>query len=316
MGSKLAEALRKNRERSSKNFLPFFKFPEGKTDIRILPAAKGDDKDDWFLPVGFHYNVDEKRPIGCRYETNWEQERCPICDLVKEMRGDGLNDEANRISVRRQYLVRAIVRGEEDTGAQIVRLPSTLFQSIGEIVNDEEAFGEVLNPGSKGRYIRVFKTGKNLDTKYSAQALPKNEPALEKSRLDELKEILSGLTPISSLVEVPSFDEVEKVVENTIGYTASSGMGEMYEDDDEETPDDLLDEEGVDDFFTDDEEEDTPDDEEEEENDPDAWMNQNYDDDDDLDETDDDTKSSVKADLEAELGSVVKKRGRPKTKRS
>jgi hypothetical protein len=310
MGSKLAEALRKNRERSTKNFLPFYKFPEGKTDIRILPAAKGDDPDDWFMPVGFHYNVDDKRPLTCRFETNWEQEECPVCELVKEMRVDGLNDEANRINVRRQYLVRAIIRGEEDTGAQIVRLPSTLFQAIGELINDEETFGDILNPGSKGRYIRVFKTGKNLDTKYAAQAIPKNEPALEKSRLDELKDILASLSPIVELVDIPSFEEVEKVVQAKIGYTATSGMGESFEEEDDD--DSATADVEIDDFFADDDEEDDS------EDDPDAWMEDEDDDDDDLDVSAlaerDQAKAEVTGDLEEDLAKVtkVKKRGRTK----
>ena len=323
MGSKLAEALRKNRERSTKNFLPFFKFPDGKTDIRILPAAKGDDPDNWFLPVGYHYNVDDRRPVTCPYETNWAQEDCPICEVVKEMRTSGMNDEANKISVRRRYLVRGIVRGEEDEGAQIIGLASTLFQAIGELINDEETFGNILSPGGKGRFIRVIKTGKNLDTKYSAQALPKTEPALESSRFDELKDILLGLTPIETLVVVPGSAELEKIAMSKIGFTAGGGMGDSFEEDEDvlaETTeeedetfdldmsgDDNIVPEEQDDFFGE-EEDDSDVEEDPDAEDPDAWLNSKPED------AKATAKSTVKADLEAELGDAVvtKKRGRTK----
>jgi hypothetical protein len=326
MGSKLAEALRKNRERSSKNFLPYFKFPEGKTDIRILPAAKGDDKDDWFLPVGMHYNVDDKRPLNCPYETAWAEDPCPICEMVKELRSDGMNDEAQKMSVRRQYLVRGVVRGEEDEGAQIIRLPSTLFQAIGEIIEDSDEYGDVLNPGAKGRDIRVTKTGKNLDTKYSASPRIKTSMALPKK--DDIIALIKSLEEISSLANVPSFDELEKLLKEKVGYTVS--MGDSFDDDDEDDAapdvddDDLdieieeeddddqsVDAEEVDDFFGDDDD----DDDDDEDN---SWMEEDKDDDEFDGAEEDDGKTGVKLDLEEDLGKkhkVTKKRGKSRTKK-
>jgi hypothetical protein len=228
--SKLAEALRKNRERSSGQFLPFFKFPSGKTVIRILPASAKDDDGDWFLPVGFHYNVDDKRPITCRYETQWAEDNCPVCDMVRELRSDGMNDEAGRIALRRQFIVRAIVRGEEDKGAQMIRLPSTLFQAVGEIIRDEETFGDVLHPGPKGRDIIVVKTGANLQTEYQANAHPKNVPALPTP--EETKALISAFPVIADLVTVPDEEEVAGVLKAKFGYV--SAMGDVYEEEDDD----------------------------------------------------------------------------------
>jgi len=331
--SKLSEALRKNRERSTKNFLPFYKFPKGKTDIRILPAAKGDDSDDWFVPVGMHYGVDEKRPINCHYETFWAEDPCPICEMVKELRSEGMNDDANRMSVRRQYLVRGIVRGEEDKGAQIIRLPSTLFQAIGEMIEDVAEYGNILSPGPKGRDIRVNKTGENLDTKYSAA--PRLKPAMVLEDKAEAKELIAGLEPIAGLVSVPSFTEIEKVMNEKIGYTTT--MGDSFDDDEdigdieerqavEEAEDDEVDEptgavdaNEVDDFFDDDEDEDDDDDE--------NWLKKD-DDDDDFDaapeveeeEEKPEKKTTVKMNLEEDLAkkhkvTSGKKRAKSRTKK-
>lgn len=233
--SKLAEALRKNRERSSGQFLPFFKFPSGKTVIRILPASVKDDDGDWFLPVGYHYNVEDKRPITCRYETQWAEDKCPICDMVRELRSDGMNDEAGKIALRRQFIVRAIVRGEEDKGAQMVRLPSTLFQAVGEIIRDEETFGDVLYPGPKGRDIIVVKTGQNLSTEYQANAHPKNVPALPTP--EETKTLISAFPSIMELVDVPTFEDVNDILKSRFGYV--SAMGDVYEEDDDDGDNDI-----------------------------------------------------------------------------
>jgi len=270
--SKLSEALTKIRERSSGKFLPFFKFPSGKTIIRILPASPKDDAGDWFLPVGFHYNVDEKRPITCRYETQWAGDECPVCNMVRELRGDNMNDEANKIGLRRQFIVRAIIRGEEAKGAQMVRLPSTLFDAIGEIIKDEETFGDVLHPGPAGRDIIVVKSGQGLGTEYQANAHPKNVPAL--ATPEEVKALISSFPPISSLVTIPTKEEVEGTLKAKFGYV--SAMGSVYDEDEDEEAEDT-EEWGTDD---EDEDEDTPQDEDwgitrdddEEEDELDAWM--------------------------------------------
>ena len=227
---KLQEALRRNRQRSNSNFLPIFKFPDGKTDIRILPASKKDNKDDWFIPVGQHFNLEDKFGVFCPYETFWADDDCPVCDTVRELRRDGLNDEANKLAVRRSYYARAVIRGEEDKGAQIVRLPSTLFTQIGEIVAQEDVFGDVLHPG-KGRDIRVTKSGSGLGTSYTAIALPKTRLILD--TVEKTKELLIGLDNIASLVDVPSAEHLKKLLEDKIGFSAAApSLGDTFSDED------------------------------------------------------------------------------------
>lgn len=276
--AKLQRALKLSRERSNNTFTPTYKFPDGPTDIRLLPASKQDDADDWFVPIGQHYGVEEKFGVYCPYETFWAEDDCPICDSVRELRTDGMDDEAKKISVRRAYLARAIVRGEEDKGAQVVRLPSTLFTQIGEIMSQEDLFGDILTPTKKGRDIRVTKTGVQINTKYSAMAMPKQSIALKD--IPALKAILKELGPINDLVEVPSKEELETLVEEKLGYTVSA-MGDsendlLNEDDDDLDLDFTEDEDELGDDVPFETEEDVEDAEEEEdlEEDSDAWMDE------------------------------------------
>jgi len=210
----------KRAERATRQFLPFFKFPIGKTDLRILPAPKGEDEDGWFVPVGFHYNLNEKQPIICRAETNWAHEDCAVCAAVTELRAAGQNDEAQRIGVRRQYIVRAIVRGQEEKGIQMLRLPTTVWQSIGKIVLEKETFGDVLSMSPKGRDIRVIKTGTGLATQYEVQALPQTKPALPTP--GEVKAVMEKLDPIANLVSMPTSKEVEMLVKAKLGFVVST----------------------------------------------------------------------------------------------
>jgi hypothetical protein len=223
--------LDKTHERAAGRFLPFFKFPEGKTDIRFLPT-RDDDENHWFVLVGSHYNLLDRKPVTCPFETDEAMDDCPVCNIVRELRQDGMNDEANKISVRRQYLCRAIIRGQEEKGPQIVRLPTTLFQQIAEAMLDKDTWGDILDPGPNGRDIRVSRKGQNLQTEYSSFPLPEKRPVLKSK--NATKEMIEDFDPLLSLVTMNSVEELERAVKAKFGYV-SSAMGTQYveEDDDD-----------------------------------------------------------------------------------
>jgi hypothetical protein len=236
MGSKLDRAVRQS-ESTGADFLKLHKWESGDTDIRLLPAAKGDDEDDWFIPIGLHYNMGEKFPILCPYVTEWAGVDCPVCKLVEEFRQNNMNDEANKFSVRKPFYARAIVRGQESEGVQVVRLPSTLFRAITTLVQDTEAYGDVLSPGPKGRDIRIHKTGTNLDTKYQANVLPNQKPALPSKKL--VMDLLADLPPISHIIQVPDASEMDSIMTAKFGASAI-GVSVEETDEWEETPEESL----------------------------------------------------------------------------
>lgn len=214
MGSKLDMLEKRIEQKSNRSFLPFFKFPEGSSDLRIVPGADGEE-DGWFLPTGMHYSVAE-HPVYCPYEHNMAEDDCAICDMVAELRREGMSDEAGKYSVRNRVIVRSIVRGEEEKGVQIVNLPISVFKEILQIHKDTDTWGDILSL-SEGRDIRVTRTGKSLKTKYHVQGLPSTSRVLPTPAL--AKELIEGLTPIETLVKCPTSDEVADIVLTKMGYS-------------------------------------------------------------------------------------------------
>lgn len=262
MGSKLDRALEKAQEakeaqnNANRDFLPFVKFPEGKTKIRIIPPNKKHDPDDWFVPVGLHYNVgDSTFPIVCPYETYWAENDCPICEAVRGLYADGDKDTASSISVRKRYYVRVLVRGKEEEGPHIWNLSQTAFNDLAELITSEEF---KLVDWVNAHDIIVNRTGTGpKNTRYTNTPLPKTSPVL--SSKEAIKELHDSLEEIQTIVTVKSYDDLRKqfLGDDSFG-SAGDDFDETFDDDDDkdvhhEDDDDFGDVDATDDEEDDDE---------------------------------------------------------------
>lgn len=231
--TRLAEALKNvANSRGSGDFLKFFKIPNGKTRIRILPASAQDDEEEWFIPVGQHYNVD-KYAVLCPNETHWAREVCPICQAIEGLKSNGDIEGAKKIALKKSYYIRVLVRNNRDAvGVQYLRLPSTLFEAIGEIVFESEEYGDVLS-WSKGRDIMIKRTGQGLDTKYSAAPAANPSPVdASKAVMKEIKDSLESFPP---MVTPPSEEELRALI---FGSEEEVEDDEDFEDFEEELDED------------------------------------------------------------------------------
>jgi hypothetical protein len=324
---RLDRTMKKDHERQAKSGTSFYRFPKGKTRFRILPAAPGDDEGSWFIPVGYHYNIPgQKAPLICRGETHYANEDCPVCALVNEMRGDGRNDEAQKISLRRRRLVRAVIRDEEDKGAQILDLPVSVFMTIGETMQNTEDFGQVLHI-QKGRDFILNKDGEGINTKYQIQAHPKTCAVLPGK--DATLTLIKKLKPIDDLVSLPAEEDINKALfaqaddddaDASFGSSADSDDdtdddtweegGDDTEDETEEedavgddvpSDDDSSDEEDSDDVIDDDDEDDT------------AWMDGDDDDDGFEDDEPKETVAQVRKKMKAKAAAKTASAAKGKT---
>jgi hypothetical protein len=240
------ERLNKDLRRiqSSQNFgLTTFKLPKGETILRILPAAPGENEEDFYLYVGQHFNVDpSKRPLVCRKVTDGFEGECPICDFAEELAQEGREEEAKAIAVQAKYFIRAIIRGQEEKGAQIVPCPVTVFGGMAAVIGKPEVFGEVLDI-KEGLDFQIIKTGDGFkNTRYQVQAIPKPKPLLPNKAA--AMDLIQSLKPIRTIAPIPSVEELKKAltgedekVESAFA-AGSKKVEETWEDEEEESKDD------------------------------------------------------------------------------
>ena len=116
-----------------------------------------------------------------------------------------------------------IVRGEEDKGVRIWSFGKMVYQDILNLMLDED-YGDVTDP-LEGRDIRVSVSklpGKQFaDTKISPRA--KVEPLSRDSA--QAKKWIDSIPEVDEAVNLKSYEEIEKVVNDWINGGASSSEG-------------------------------------------------------------------------------------------
>ena len=271
--ARAAKFVEKDKARRSAAGNIRFRFKDEKTRLRVLPAANGDDEANFFLYVGLHYNVPgQRQPVVCPNVTEYREDSCPICEMVAKLRAEGKNEQANKLSVRRRYFFRALVRGEE--GVHMVDSPSTVFSAMIDILSEYEDAMDI----KSGYDFIVKKKGSGLDTSYTVIPAPKPSPLLKQKQA--AMEIIDSLTPIHDTIVIPTTEDVANILgygsddeEEEEEFNSSEGddWGDDNADDDSEADDSGEDEDEwgdedeeeddvpfEEDDVIDDEEEDTP----------------------------------------------------------
>jgi hypothetical protein len=214
---KLGELSGKNNKRDQQ-----WKPEEGKEyTVRLLAFQNNDGqpfKDRWY-----YYGVGTSPGILAPFQFGKP-------DPIKELRGklydegsDTSRELAKKVAPKMRTFAPVIVRGEEDKGVRIWSFGKMVYQDILNLMLDED-YGDVTDP-LEGRDIRVSVSklpGKQFaDTKISPRA--KIEPLSRDSA--QAKKWLDSIPEVDEAVNLKSYEEIEKVVNDWINGGASSSEG-------------------------------------------------------------------------------------------
>lgn len=258
----LRKQLAENKARAAGG--SFFRIPDGRTTVRVLPASSQDSEENFYRPIGQHFNVKPDKPVVCPAFSDNREDDCPICDLANLYRANGDEELARQIQVRKQFLFRILVRGKESDGVQIAMFPTTVFNAIAEILSNEEEYGDCLD-FKEGRDFIITRSGSGLSTRYQVAPAGKSSPILNSAK--STKALLNNLGSIFDYFTIPSSSELKALIasmgeDDDEEDSTSSKSSDVWEDDDEDIEDDIEDSDG-DDAEDDDTEESLDDDEDE-----------------------------------------------------
>lgn len=197
----------------------------GNNLIRILPPT-WENHNHYAFEVWMHrgIGVDKSSYICLRKMKN---KKCPICEMERELRGAGENDEAKKIAPVSRYLTWILNRDDEDVGPLIYEMSFTVDREVlNQAINRRS--GSVLpvdNP-DVGYDLTINRQGTGLNTRYTGIQFDREPTSIsdDADKWDEIMDFVNN-NPLDSVLKFYDYDYLKNVVE---------GGGEEKDEDAEE----------------------------------------------------------------------------------
>lgn len=157
---------------ASKGGRRFFRLPEGKTYLRVLPGIEGKaDKSTYYGRAMRHTLGSGSSFQHFRCLEDFGQ-WCPFC-AASRIFSEEDEDRSGNLRPRARYFLNVLVRGKE--GIQLMEAPNAVIDLFEDI--DEDEWGSVDDP-ENGFWVAVTRKGKGNTMYKSATPIPKNRGPL------------------------------------------------------------------------------------------------------------------------------------------
>lgn len=203
----------------------FWKIPDGKSTVRLLPDREGDP----FKIMYLHYDINGKT-VPC-ISKNWK-EKCPVCEFAYQIYKDKNASEqeralAKKLLAKERYFSRIVVRDEGILEPKTWSYSPTVYKDLLALVLNEE-YGDVTDP--KTGFDLVIDYGK-VGGKTFAET--KVTPKRKESKLADTQQEIDRLTSedfdVYSLYERFSKEDVQAMLSEHLDKLEKAALGESGE---------------------------------------------------------------------------------------
>ena len=182
----------------------------GKNQIRIVPYQH--NKENPFLEMYFHYDLGKRNFLSP--VTYGEPD--PVDEFAQQLRNTGKSEDyklAKNLTPKMRTYVPVIVRGQESEGVKFWGFGKQVYTELLGFIADPD-YGDITDP-MNGRDVVVEFTPSDSPGTYPKTAIrvKPNTSALTEDR--NIAELVASKQPnISDIFKEPSYDELEKALEN------------------------------------------------------------------------------------------------------
>ena len=176
--------------------------------VRLLSFSDNDGQP--FKELWFYYNIGNNPGLLAPKQFGKPD---PIQELINKLRDDGGKDSyelAKKIYPKMRCFAPVVVRGEEDKGVRLWSFGKTVYQSLLNIMLDED-YGDITDP-SDGRDVKVTctKAPGRMWATTTVRPRGKNSPLSEDATV--AKDWLGNVPSLDDLYTLKTYDELEKIV--------------------------------------------------------------------------------------------------------
>jgi len=191
--------------------------------VRLLSFPDNDGQP--FKERWFYYNIGNNPGLLTPHQFGQPD---PIQNLINELRADTENKSsyelAKKLYPKMRVYAPVIVRGEEDKGVRLWAFGKMVYQSLLNIMLDED-YGDITDP-TEGRDIKVVCTKAPGRQWATTEVRPRGKQSKLSTNNKQAKQWSSEMPNLDELYSCKSFDELENIVNTWLNGGTDDEMNE------------------------------------------------------------------------------------------
>ncbi len=199
------DQLNGNKGRASKTWRP----QEGEEySVRLLSFPNNDGQP--FKEMWFYYNIGNNRGLLAPHQFGKPD---PFQELITKLRDEGTKESyelCKKLYPKMRTYAPVIVRGAEDQGVQIWGFGKMVYQSLLNIMLDED-YGDITDPAS-GRDVKVICTKQPGRKWANTEVRPRGKESELSSNSSTAQEWMQNIPDVADMFELKSYDELSKII--------------------------------------------------------------------------------------------------------
>ena len=176
--------------------------------VRLMSFPDNDGQP--FKELWFYYNIGNNPGLLAPYQFGKAD---PIKELINKLRDEGSKESyelAKKLYPKMRSYAPVVVRGEEDRGVRLWSFGKTVYQSLLNIMLDED-YGDITDP-LDGRDVKVTCTKAPGRQWATTEVRPRGKQGLLNENKKQAKLWLDNIPSLDDMYELKSYDVLEKIV--------------------------------------------------------------------------------------------------------
>ena len=176
--------------------------------VRLLSFPDNDGQP--FQERWFYYNIGNNPGLLAPYQFGKPD---PIQELINKLREDASKesyDLAKKLYPKMRVYAPVLVRGEEDKGIRVWAFGKTVYQTLLNIMLDED-YGDITDP-TAGRDVKVVCTKAPGRMWASTEVRPRGRSSVLSENTETATSWINSIPSLDDMYTLKSYEELEKIV--------------------------------------------------------------------------------------------------------
>ncbi|MDB4337645.1 hypothetical protein OAA09_01345 [bacterium] len=186
--------------------------------VRLLSFQDNDGQP--FQERYFYYNIGNNPGLLAPYQFKKPD---PIQELITKLRDDGSKESyelAKKLYPKMRTYAPVIVRGEEDKGVRLWAFGKTVYQSLLNIMLDED-YGDITDP-QEGRDVKVVCNKPPGRMWAMTEVRPRGKGTALSTDSNQATEWIRSIPNLDDMFALKSYEELEKIVNDWLNGDESA----------------------------------------------------------------------------------------------